>query len=468
MSWKRKWLLSWTIITSVSLGCVHTEGGVSQQNPSSPRTPQLESDPRGAVLAGYQEYFQQPSQPELQLGNPQTLSGMPVQSSNIPDLTSPAFNAPGIPVIPGHIENGGFDHLPFCHPCPQIPNCENLCERDKAVLFTMLERARVDLKKLNVEKSSLVSEKSLLEKQIGELSARLCSAGTENIVKSHEIARLSNELTALHYRYETVTHALNSLQEKLIQKECQLACCNDQVRWLQQQNAHLHEMNMTQMLLNEKDLKLKEVQIEGARQQALAAYQMMAMKCCSPPCGPCPPYGPIITDLSKTLVPSGPMAPQQATPFGPTPSQGGVSPGGVSPGGVSPGGVAPGGVSPGGVAPGGVAPGGVAPGGVSTGGVSTGGAAPGVAPGGVAPGGVAPGGVSPGGVSPGGVSPGGVSPGGVAPGGVAPGGVSTGGVSTGGVSTGGSAAASSSPGSGSGGGGGLGGLLGGILSIFGG
>ncbi len=179
----------------------HTEGGVSQQNPSSPRVRHsLNPTPRGAVLAGYQEYFQQPSQPELQLGNPQTISVCPYSPATYTDFDKPSFfNAPGIPVIPGHIENGGFDHLPFCHPCPQIPNCENLCERDKAVLFTMLERARVDLKKLNVEKSSLVSEKSLLEKQIGELSARLCSAGTENIVKSHEIARLSNELTALHY-----------------------------------------------------------------------------------------------------------------------------------------------------------------------------------------------------------------------------------------------------------------------------
>jgi hypothetical protein len=209
-------------------------------------------------------------------------------------------------------------------------SCYKDCEREKAVLFTLFEQTKHDLAVLAAEKASLGTQLQGVTATLNkcEQHVRALSQEKKEIEERAlcEIQGLKTDRCQLTTKLETASQHFALLQEQLHQKELQLALCEERLHCISQNNAQMAAQNANQALLCEKDMAMREVLLEGARQQTIAAYQVMAANAHS--CQPCCPNTPVITDFSKTIVPNGPSHV--------SPLQGGLSPLGGTPVGLSP------------------------------------------------------------------------------------------------------------------------------------
>jgi len=151
----------------------------------------------------------------------------------------------GVAVVPvSHQEAGepGAEDLPQGHPAVAVPSSSPYSsrpaagprppvtranepdkgrgsEKDRAVLLSLLKRARQEVKRLQGEKGSLASEKASLTGKLTELSDKLAacqgevkSLGAEHKHDQSEIRRLASEKAALAARIEHLSGSLDRLQ----------------------------------------------------------------------------------------------------------------------------------------------------------------------------------------------------------------------------------------------------------------
>lgn len=258
---------------------------------------------------------------------PPPIIGQPPQLAQQEILPPPASSP--LPSLPPEMKHEPFTYIPnhqsHCPPsigCKVPASCLPNCCPDNPVLISLLAQTRQEVQCLSSEKQLLLQEKNAIQTSLQEQTCRLsvCEQHVHRLQQEKkeieqstlcELQNLKVERERLATRLDCLNQSICTLKECLQQKEWRLEQCQEQMRCQMQQNMQQMQIQcLTKDLLAEKDMKFKEVQLEGARQQALTAYAMMAVnKPCCPPSGPC---GPVITDMSKTTVPAGPCP---VTPF---------------------------------------------------------------------------------------------------------------------------------------------------------
>ena len=250
----------------------------SRSLPSRPARP----PPRGArvVTVSHQEPTLPGPRPLPEADQPLTIPvpSIPVPSGPMPPITVPSMPSPAIQVPPSPESSDHHPHHHHHHPHHRHPHhhphhsptmvavdCgkDRDCEKDKAVLFSQLERTRCEVGQLSSERATLLGEKASLSScRLTELTGKLAACegqvqtlGSKNEWAAAELQKLTCERNALSAKLDHLCQSINSLQDKLVQKECQLTICQEQLKWVTQQQAQSQQMQLTQPALGREGLQ---------------------------------------------------------------------------------------------------------------------------------------------------------------------------------------------------------------------